>query len=154
MRFATFAAVVPLLVTLLSLGDAVGQELKSEGDAASLVLPDGRALPELPLSLEGAWARDELRVVNWKADLNVKGDAFEGRVSIGDFRHIAPLTVQGRRTGDVIEFSVRMSKKSVAHFSGHVAGTSVVGVIEGPDGESKPWAGTWVDDTVIELLEK
>lgn len=130
------------------------QELQSSDGEELLLLPDGRALPSLPLSLEGAWARDELRVVNWKADLNVEGNVFEGRVSIGDFRHIAPLTVQGTRTGDVIEFSVRMSAKSIAHFAGHVAGTSVVGVIEGPNGEARPWAGTWVDDTVIERLEE
>lgn len=128
---------------------AEAQVLKASEPDDAVLLPDGRPLPPLPVHLEGAWTRDQFRVVSWRADLAVEGDAFAGRVSVGEFEQFAPLTVQGTRNGNVVEFSVRLNEKEVSHFAGNVAGTSVVGVIDTPDGKGIEWAGSWVGDSVI-----
>lgn len=139
---------VLVAVGVLLFGVAGAQELKWGDGDDSLFLPDGRALPVLPKRLEGVWTRDQLRVISWKADLAEKGDRFEGKVAFSHLSHLAPLTVQGVRNGDVVEFFVRFGENEVSYFSGHVAGTSVVGVLDRGDGQSRQWAGSWIDDTM------
>jgi hypothetical protein len=137
-----------LVAALLLPVSSVAQQLRPEPRTSPL-LPDGKPLPPLPVHLEGSWAGDDLRVVPWRAELAVNGDAFEGKVSVGQFEHFAPLTVQGTRDGDLVEFSIRVNDAEVSYFAGHIAGTSVVGVIEGPGGRMVDWSGSVIGDSIV-----
>lgn len=138
------ATVVTSILLQVSAAGAQGPSW-SRGDDF-LFLPDGRDLPpSLPTRMEGAWTADEMRIIPWKARLADMGDRFEGKVTVGDVSYLAPLTVQGTRDGDIVEFSVRFNEQEVSYFAGHVAGTSIVGVME-MAGKSTEWAGTWIDE--------
>jgi hypothetical protein len=108
--------VCALLAVGLEVATARGQELDAPepipggGIAdADLVLPDGRPLPALPVHVFGEWDQDDLRIYQWQADLAVRGDVFEGRITLPDFPVVLPLTVQGTHSGDIVEFSVRFN---------------------------------------------
>ena len=112
-----------------------------------LLLPDGRPLPDLPITVSGKVENKELRVVTWSADLAVAGDDFEGKISFPDMPVLMPLTVQGTRDGDIVEFFVTLGKTEVAYFAGHLAGTSLVGTFDSLNGEKGNWSGLWLPET-------
>ena len=100
-----------------------------------VLLPDGRPLPDLPVSVSGRVQNQDLRVVDWNAELATKGNEFEGKISFPELPVVLPLTVQGTRNGDIVEFFVNFSGKEVAYFAGHLAGTSLVGTFDGLTGQ-------------------
>jgi hypothetical protein len=112
-----------------------------------LILPDGRPLPELPVTVSGRVQNDALRVTEWRADLATQGDTFEGKITFPAMPVVVPLTVQGTRNGDIVEFFVRAGANNVAYFAGHLAGTSLVGTFDGITGEKGNWNGFWIPET-------
>ena len=117
------------------------------GDS-ELVLPDGRPLPVLPVHVFGEWDQDDFRIYTWQADLAVRGDLFEGKITLPDFPVVLPLTVQGTHNGDIVEFSVRINDKEVSYFAGHLAGTNLVGTFEAIGGKQGEWSGGWFPEAV------
>jgi hypothetical protein len=152
---ATFVAAVAVALVASSRPEATAQVLDAPlplpgggVDDLELVLPDGRPLPALPVRVLGEWDRDDIRVYPWQADIAIRGDVFEGKITLPDFPIVLPLTVQGTREGDVVEFSVLTNDKEVSYFAGHLAGTSLVGMFEAPGGLSGEWSGSWFPDAV------
>jgi hypothetical protein len=146
-----FAAAVLLYAAGLRaqvVDDRPGAQRPYPIDDSKLALPDGRPLPELPVSLVGEWQGDDMRLFQWQADLAMSGDAFVGKITLPDFPITVPLTVQGTRKGDIVEFSVRVSDAEVAYFGGHVAGTSLVGTFENVRGEQKTWNAMWLPESL------
>ena len=126
--------------------DAGGPRLLPDQD---LVLPDGRPVPPLPVRLLGSWDNKDGSITTWQADLDIDDDdQFAGKISYPTFALMVPLTVQGTREGDIVEFSVRFEKNEVAYFAGHVAGTSLVGTVEGITGQEGVWSGSWLPQTL------
>ena len=122
-------------------------------DDDAVFLPDLRPLPELPVRLKGEWLGAAPRAIPWDVELAIDGDRFEGKVTFREYALLLPLTVQGIRKGDIVEFSVRFNKGEVAHFAGHLAGTSLVGTLEQPDGSVRNWEAGWFPET-LEMNEE
>lgn len=112
-----------------------------------LLLPDGRPLPDLPVTVAGRFDDQTLGILNWKADLAVKGDEFVGRISFPDLVTLPRLSVQGTRDGDIVEFFIKVGKTDVAYFAGHLAGTNLVGSFDSMTGQKGNWSGLWLPDT-------
>lgn len=113
-----------------------------------ILLPDGRPLPDLPVTVSGRVQNQDLRIVDWNAELATHGDKFEGKITFPDMPILLPLTVQGTRDGDIVEFFVNFGGKEVAYFAGHLAGTSLVGTFDGLTGERGNWNGLWIPESL------
>lgn len=145
---ATLLMSAPGRATSLSDDDAGGPRVLPDQD---LVLPDGRPLPPLPVQLLGSWDNKDGSITTWQAHLDIDdGDGFEGKITFPTIALIVPLTVQGTRKGDIVEFSVRFEKNEVAYFAGHIAGTNLVGTVEGITGQEGVWSGSWLPETLEE----
>jgi hypothetical protein len=114
----------------------------------AIPLPDGSPLPDLPVSLMGKWDNGDASITTWQADLAVKNGEFAGKITFPNIGLVVPLTVQGTRNGDIVEFSVRFQKNEVAYFAGYLAGTSLVGTFEGINGQKGDWSGSWFPETL------
>lgn len=112
-----------------------------------ILLPDGRPMPDLPVTVSGRFQDPSLGAVTWDADLAVKGDEFAGRISFPDVPTLPKLSVQGTRDGDLLEFFVKVGKSDVAYFSGHLAGTSLVGSFDALTGQKGNWSGFWLPES-------
>lgn len=112
-----------------------------------LLLPDGRPLPDLPVTVAGRFEDQTLGILNWKADLAVRGDEFVGRISFPDLATLPRLSVQGTRDGDILEFFIKVGKTDVAYFAGHLAGTNLVGSFDSMTGQKGNWSGLWLPDS-------
>ena len=141
--------VTALAAVILFAGAAHAQrtpETWGAGDE-SLVLPDLRPLPELPVRLKGEWLGHAPRVIPWDVELAIDGERFAGKVLLRELGLLLPLTVQGTRSGDIVEFSVRFNKGEVSYFAGHLAGTSLVGTVEQADGSVRTWEAGWFPES-------
>jgi hypothetical protein len=150
-------ACVGSFVAIAVLCSTVGAQEKPDNwgsDDDALFLPDRQPLPELPVRLQGEWLGDGARLVPWEVDLAIDGDRFVGKVLFKQSRFLLPLTVQGLRSGDVVEFSVRFNAGEVAHFAGNLAGTSLVGTLQQPDGSVRNWEAGWFPETFEEKGEE
>ncbi len=116
-------------------------------ETAAWLDSEARLRPSLPVRVSGRWD-GELRVVEWEAKLDLEGDAFSGEIRFPHLPVAVPLSVRGKREGDLVEFSVRYAEGEVAYFGGHLAGTSLVGAFEGITGERGQWSGSWVPETL------
>jgi len=146
--FVALAAVVLCYATAAAQSEDRRPLAKANLPEPELLLPDGRALPELPVYLQGRWNNDDITVTDWEAELDVKGDSFVGKISFPTMRIFVPLTVQGTRSGDVVEFFIRAQNSDVAYFAGHLAGTSLVGTFEGATGQRGNWDGSWFPESL------
>lgn len=146
------------ILVLIAAFIVLGTSTQSQSAAADLpngpvvpdedLLPDGRPLPDLPVTVSGRIQNKDQRVIDWDAELATKGKTFEGRITFPDLPVVVPLTVQGTRDGDIVEFFVNFGGKEVAYFAGHLAGTSLVGTFDGLDGETGNWSGLWLPETL------
>ncbi len=145
------AVILPLTILGFSaIGLGFEAEPQWDSEDTSLLLPDGRALPDLPVRVEGEWDNGTVLGVRWQADLEIKGDEFAGKITFPGMTEVmVPLTVQGTHKGNIVEFSVRYNDTEVAHFGGHLAGTNLVGTFDGVTGQRGSWKGSWVPESFV-----